>query len=149
MLKARIAILGGLLVALALPPLVAKDARGGRGTSHTPSEFQKAIDDTSNCYKICEATLHHCIEKGGKHVVPEHLNLLVDCTDICQTDIGFMARRSDFYPETCRICADICQKCAESCDRLTPEDPFMRDCAEACRKCAWSCRMIATETRGS
>jgi hypothetical protein len=148
MLKTRIAIVGGLLsilAALTLSPLVAQEGKGGHA-GYGPA-LQKAIENTSSCYRVCEGTLQHCLEMGGKHAASNHINLLIDCAEICKTDLGFMARKSEFHPETCRVCADICQKCAESCEKLSTDDPAMKECAESCRRCAESCRSLAT--RGS
>jgi hypothetical protein len=151
----KLALVGGMLSvvsALALTPIIAQDAKGkpGHGTSHdvTP-ELQQAINDTAKCHEACEKAIEHCLQKGGKHAAPEHLKLLIDCAEICKTDLGFMARQSDFHGETCAICANICRKCAESCEKLASDDPVMKEGVEACRKCAESCGKLAKSTRGS
>ncbi len=38
-------------------------------------------------------------------------------------------------------CAEICEACAESCDRIGGKE--MESCAEACRRCAQSCREMS------
>jgi hypothetical protein len=54
-----------------------------------------------------------------------------------------MLRQSPLHGQTCAVCADVCQRCAASCEQF-PEDEQMRACAEMCRQCAGSCREMAS-----
>lgn len=90
------------------------------------------------CYKTCLETLDHCLSMGGKHAEASHIKLLMDCARICDTTADFVGRNSDYHKELSRICADICDACAESCEKL--EGKEMEECAKACRKCGEACR---------
>ena len=103
--------------------------------------MDKAIQSAAECHRICLETITHCMNMGGEHADPKHLQLLMDCAKICALSVDFMARGSDFHKEICRICADICEACAESCEALDGEE--MQRCADACRKCAEECRAMA------
>jgi hypothetical protein len=85
----------------------------------------------------------HCLELGGKHADPVHIGLLLDCADICRTSAAFMLRGSERYQLTCRICAEICLACAESCERMGSSDETMLQCAQECRRCQQSCERMA------
>jgi hypothetical protein len=76
-----------------------------------------------------------CLEVGGEHPAPDHIRLLQDCAEICQTSANFMLRVSDFHGSTCEVCA-------EDCERFT-DDEMMQQCAQSCRSCAESCREMA------
>lgn len=104
-------------------------------------EVQECLKDTLDCYQSCTETTMRCLEAGGKLVEHEHINLLLDCAKICSTNADFIVRDSTYYPQTCGICADICDECSEICDRF--EDEFMKECASICRRCAESCREMA------
>jgi hypothetical protein len=84
----------------------------------------------------------HCLHMGGRHVEANHLTLLLDCAEICQTSANFMLRGSDLHSRTCAVCAEVCERCAESCERFT-DDAMMQQCAQVCRSCAQSCREMA------
>ena len=104
-------------------------------------EVQECIRDSLDCYKTCTETTIRCLTMGGRHAEYEHLNLLLDCARICNTNADFMLRNSTYYPQTCGICADICDECGDNCDRF--DDDFMKECASVCRRCAESCREMA------
>ena len=85
----------------------------------------------------------HRLQIGGDHAEPDHIWLLLDCTEIYQTSANFMLRMSDLHGQVCKICADVCERCAEDCARFG-DDQMMPQCAEVCRSCAQSCREMAT-----
>ena len=104
-------------------------------------EVRECLKDSLDCYQTCSETIMRCLTMGGKHAEHEHLNLLLDCAKICNTNADFMLRNSTYYPQTCGITADICDECADMCDRF--DDDFMKECASVCRRCAESCREMA------
>ena len=107
----------------------------------TSDEVRECLKDSLDCYQTCTETTIRCLTMGGKHAEHEHLNLLMDCARICNTNADFMLRNSTYYPQTCGITADICDECADTCDRF--DDDFMKECASVCRRCAESCREMA------
>lgn len=104
--------------------------------------MQDCINNCLNCHNVCLETVSHCLQKGGRHAQAEHIRLLIDCAEICQTSANFMIRGSDLHTRTCAVCAEVCERCAESCEQFG-DDEQMRTCAEACRRCAESCRRMA------
>lgn len=112
-------------------------------TTHKMSkEMEQSIQNCLDCYRVCLQTATYCLQMGGKHAAPEHIKLLLDCAEICQTSAGFMLRYSDLHGQTCAVCAEVCEQCAESC-RQFEGDAQMKACAEACRRSAESCRQMA------
>jgi hypothetical protein len=103
-------------------------------------DLRQCIQNCLDCHGICEATTQMCLSMGGPHAEPDHIRLMKDCAEICQTSANFMLRCSDLHPLTCGVCAQICQKCANDCDRLGES---MKECADACRRCAESCREMS------
>ncbi len=110
-------------------------------TEFLMSEVRECIQDCLDCFRICNQTLIRCLSMGGKHAEVEHLNLLMDCAKICNTNADFMLRNSAYYPQICGFTADICDECSDVFDRF--EDDFMKECASVCRRCAESCREMA------
>ena len=105
-------------------------------------EMKEAIHDCQECHSVCTETLQHCLQMGGEHVAPDHIRLMLDCIEICETCADFMLRGSVFHTSICGVCADICERCAEDCDRFT-DDAMMKACADVCRRCAASCRRMS------
>ncbi len=105
-------------------------------------EMQRCITDCLNCNSICLETLTYCLQKGGKHGDAAHIRLLLDCGEICQTSANFMLRNSHLHGRICGVCAEVCDRCAISCDQFG-DDAQMKACADACRRCAQSCRRMA------
>jgi hypothetical protein len=106
--------------------------------------LQSCIVLCGECHEVCLRTVSHCLEKGGKHAARDHIRLLLDCAEICQTSANFMLRASDLHAVTCGACAEVCEQCAEDCRRLADDDA-MRHCAEICERCAELCRLMAGE----
>ena len=106
------------------------------------SHMQRCIDDCLDCHSVCLETVNHCLQMGGKHADPRHIGLLLDCAEICQTSANFMLRDSALHGRTCGVCAEVCMRCAESCEQFR-DDQQMMACAEVCRRCAESCREMA------
>lgn len=101
--------------------------------------LQDCIRHCWDCRNECQETLFtHCLVNGGKHTEPEHVRLMADCIQICQTAADFMTRQSPMHMAVCRACAEICEACADSCAEF--EDAHMQRCAETCRRCAQHCR---------
>ena len=107
-------------------------------------EMQACVDNCEKCHDVCLETIFHCLEMGGKHADAGHIRLLMDCSQICETNEDFMVRASEYSPQVCGVCADICDACAKSCESLADGADFMQRCADICRKCAESCRRMAS-----
>ena len=111
--------------------------------THTDThDMQSCIDACTSCHETCTHTVHHCLDKGGKHADSMHITLMLDCAQICATSADFLTRHSAHHQATCRACAEVCEACAKSCDSFG-DDEMMRKCAEECRRCAASCRAMS------
>ena len=95
----------------------------------------------SSCQSMCEKSSQYVKKLAGKAATPERLKLFADCISICKTSHDFLKRGSQFHPEVCKVCADVCNACAKSCQELN--DPKLKECIEECKKCADSCQKMA------
>lgn len=110
--------------------------------SSMEDQMKKCIENCTKCAIFCEHMTQHCLKKGGEHADPDHIRLLQDCADICNTSARFMSRDSNLHFRTCEVCSEVCSACADDCDRLD-DDEMMKKCAEICRDCASSCQQMA------
>ena len=107
------------------------------------SDVLACIELCVDCHKACTQTLMHCLQTGEEHAEANHVRLMLDCAEICQTSANFMMRGSDLHAHTCRACAAVCRRCAEDCAAMGDDDPRLRACAEQCARCAESCERMA------
>ncbi len=66
----------------------------------------------SECRIACLDSLGYLLRNADRHsdaAAPIHL---IDCAEICQTSVGFMARGSELHSWVCGLCAEICKQCA-------------------------------------
>lgn len=103
-------------------------------------EMQMCIQSCTLCYQTCSQMIAHCLEKGGAHASPKHIQSLQDCALACAVSADFMIRGSDLHTRFCEACAEVCLACAAECDKFD-EDKM---CAEICRRCAESCQKMAS-----
>lgn len=107
--------------------------------STLPNQWEKCIENCLECYRVCAETITYCLTRGGDHAEVKHIQLLMDCTALCQISADFMIRGSSCSPDLCKVCADVCGRCADDCERFVDDDQ-MQACADVCRKCAAACR---------
>ena len=61
----------------------------------TNQKIEDCIKACWECRHECQETLFdHCLEQGGAHVAPDHVKIMADCIQICQTSADFMTRGS-------------------------------------------------------
>jgi len=109
---------------------------------HLSEEIQECIQSCWSCRHECQTVLfNHCLEMGGKHAEPAHVKIMIDCIQICQLAADAMVRKSSLHEIICATCAEICNACSESCEKL--ESIEMKRCAEFCRRCAESCKEMS------
>lgn len=96
------------------------------------------------CQDSCVDGMMHSLEEGGDFAEVEHVRWLADCAEICQIAKNFFLRDSEYAGDLLSLCADICEECAESCEKFF-EDERMKHCAEVCKNCAKACREMIEE----
>lgn len=100
---------------------------------------QACIESCWNSHVMCLQTERYCLERGGMHVAPAHLELLADCAEMCEKTANSLLRGSSRHAAICIACADLCDACAQECEAFKG-DARMSTCAKTCRACAVHCR---------
>ncbi len=103
---------------------------------------RRCIEAASDCYTSCTETLTYCLDAGGELAEPEHLRLLLDCAEICQTSQNTLLRGSGLSQLLATVSIEACEKCAESCRALVGSGEQLAGCAEVCMHCAECCREL-------
>lgn len=106
--------------------------------------MRACIERCQHCHDVCIETVTYCLEQGGNHAHVDHIALLLDCARACEVSIDSMLRGSPVHGVLCGACAEIAERCAESCEALG-DDQQMQACARECRRCAASCREMTSQ----
>lgn len=101
---------------------------------------QACIDACNTCADACDRCATACLQEHDIAMMARCIRLDMDCTAICRLAAGWIARGSDFAQPLCRLCAQVCQACADECGRHT--HGHCQRCAEACRACAAACQAM-------
>ena len=65
------------------------------------------------------------------------------CASRCWTVSQLMSRDSEFVKQMSNMCTQICDACAEECEKYKNMDHCQK-CAQAHRRCAEECRKMST-----
>ena len=115
---------------------------------HTNQEFKNCADECYRCQSVCLDNVNYCLEKGGRHVAHSHLQLMLNCGEICQANARVLLSDINFSEQSCGICAAICERCALECEQFE-NDAQMKSCADTCKRCAQSCRSVSNKVRAA
>lgn len=102
----------------------------------SPSAIAKDAD-CAQCSKACDTTLKSIAKKGGKYAAAA--KLMQDCSKVCKLSDDMHG--SQFEAKLAALCADVCNKCAATCEEL--KDKSLQNCIDECRKCETSCKKVA------
>lgn len=117
-----------------------------QGGHHSQEEMKKCAQLCQDCHALCTQTIQHCLKLGGRHAAPEHIGLLLDCAQLCETTAQYLLRSSSLHERICDICAEVCRQCAENCVQIARDDQVLEQCVETCRRCADSCEHMSPKS---
>lgn len=118
----------------------------GQGGHHADEEMTKCIQLCQDCHALCVRTIQHCLTLGGRHAAPDHMRLLLDCAEMCETTAHYLLRGSPYHERMCGLCAEMCRQCGDSCMKIAGDDQLLKQCADMCTRCADSCERMAPKS---
>ena len=107
----------------------------------TYHHYQKCIEACLHCATLCDHCASSCLQEKNVQEMTHCIQLDMECAAICYTAARLMSLGSDKVEEYCRLCATICNECAEECRMHNNE--HCQECAKACMQCADMCMEIA------
>jgi hypothetical protein len=105
-------------------------------------KFQQCIEACNNCAVICDHCTMSCLSEKNVQHLTRCIELNLDCASACRVAVEFMSKGSEYADRYCQLCADICNACAEECEKHADME-HCRHCAEVCRQCAEACMEMA------
>ena len=100
-------------------------------------EMQQCIQDCLTCHSVCMDTAQKGRQEGGAPAEMGHIQMMLDCAEICLTAAHFMQHNSPLYGYVCQAAAQVSNHCANECDQMGDSD-----CANACRNASSSCEQM-------
>ena len=105
-------------------------------------KHQSMINAMNDCASKCNHCITACLDEQDVTMLAKCIKLNIDCAEICTLTAGFAARGSEHAMHLMKECAEICNACAEECEKHTHME-HCKKCAEACRACAEECSSMA------
>lgn len=103
---------------------------------------QELMNALNNCAAECNHCATACLDEEDVKMLTRCIKLDMDCADICQLTASYVARGSEHTNHLLKECAEICEACAEECEKHAHMEHCSK-CAEACRHCAEVCLQTA------
>lgn len=101
------------------------------------NENQEIINQLNECAAECNHCYSECLNEKDVTMMARCIELDRECSDICQLTASMLARGSEHSLQLLKLCADICNTCAEECEKHDNEHCIR--CSEVCYRCAESC----------
>jgi hypothetical protein len=120
-------------------------------TSPSPTGFAAdalagCIDACFDCAQACTACADACL---GEEMVAELRRCIttdLNCADMCDATGRVLSRQTEYDAELTRAvltaCRDTCRRCADECDRHAGMHEHCRICAASCRRCEQACDQL-------
>ena len=97
------------------------------------------LDALNNCAAECNHCTSACLEEQDVKMLAKCISLDMDCAAICTLTASLIARGSEHGKHLLKECAEVCNACADECEKHADHMDHCKKCAEACRACATAC----------
>lgn len=103
-------------------------------------QYKLCIEACLTAASLCNHCATSCLKEEHLPMMSKCIQLAMECSTICYATAQLMNFNSDKVKEIAKLCADMCDACAEECGKH--DNDHCRECAEACTKCADECETI-------
>lgn len=104
-------------------------------------EYKECIEACLACASVCNHCASECLKEDNIAMMADCIQNDMECAAICYTAAQVMSMGGSKAKELCKLCVDVCTKCAEECGKHDNE--HCKECADACSKCAEICGKMA------
>lgn len=81
------------------------------------AKFRDCIEACKRCADACNTCSVACLQEENVAEMSRCVRLDLDCAAICRLAVSVMVRDSEFSKAICQLCADLCEACAEECNK--------------------------------
>ncbi len=83
--------------------------------------YQACIYACGRCAQACYECLNACLNEQDANPRKNCIKILMECAKMCEMSVGLMAMNGQFAKDHCKLCATICDKCAQECKMVQDE----------------------------
>lgn len=105
-------------------------------------KYQNLITLLNECIQACEHCYDACFHEEHSGMMKKCIQTDRECSDICSLTLQAISRNSEFKDDLIALCAKVCEKCAEECEKH--DHDHCQKCANACRRCAEVCKELVS-----
>ena len=80
-------------------------------------DYKACMDACQACVIACNTCAAACLKESDVQMMAACIAQDLECAQICELAVAAMARQSPHAPDICRLCAQICQACADECSK--------------------------------
>lgn len=117
---------------------------------HADDALIRCIEECYACAQACTACADACLAEPDIGKLVQCIRIDLDCAEICATTGALATRRTGdngaVVQRLLQVCAETCRRCAEECDRHAGHHEHCRICADACRRCREACQAAEAST---
>jgi len=103
-------------------------------------QYKVCIEACLRCAAICNHCASSCAHEEDANMRAQCIQLNMECAAVCYAAAELMSLGSDHIRDLCKLCAVICDACADECSKHN--DDHCIETAEVCRKCADECEIV-------
>ncbi|MFC4263128.1 four-helix bundle copper-binding protein [Ferruginibacter yonginensis] len=103
-------------------------------------QYQICIEACLRCAAICNHCAASCAQSDNATDKAKCIQLNMECAAICYATAELMSLGSTHVKELAKLCATMCDACADECRHH--DDEHCRETAEVCAKCADECEIV-------
>lgn len=103
---------------------------------------QSIIDALNKCISVCNHCSFACLDEDNLKMLVNCIKLDIDCAAICTLTASLLARGSEHGKHLIKECIEVCNACANECEKHADHHDHCKTCAEACRACIVACTSL-------
>lgn len=103
-------------------------------------QYKLAIEACLECASLCNHCSSSCLKEPDAGRFAGCIQHTMDCAVICYATAQLMSLGSTHVKEFAKLCAAVCDMCADHCKEFDTE--HCQECAGACTKCAEACEVL-------
>jgi hypothetical protein len=103
--------------------------------------YETCIEACLACAAACDYCASACLKEMKVEEMAKCIQLDMECAALCRASSQLMCLGSEHANVICQLCADICNACAQECNKHKVD--HCKRCASICISCAEECAVMA------
>lgn len=107
------------------------------------AQLAACIEVSIVCAQACTACADACLSEDSVADLAKCIGTNLDCADLCAVNAKILTRRTGYDANltraVVRACALACKSCADECGSHAEHHEHCKICADACRRCEQTC----------